>query len=116
MIITPVDPLTISVNVLQMAIAAVSQTTKGTLFFGAVLNPTLKTSHKMKIMTRGLMKVQKKPSIEPTCWVAMSRFAISTIKNLRRNSVSTKSIKPLNSAVIVCFIQNLFSKRILKKS
>jgi hypothetical protein len=37
----------------------------------------------MKIMISGLIKVQKKPSIEPTYLVEMSRLAISLIKNLR---------------------------------
>ena len=83
LIITPVEPLIISEKVFQIAIAAVIQTTKGTLPFGADLNPILNTSHMMKIMISGLIKVQKKPSNEPTCWVDMSRLAISMIRNLR---------------------------------
>lgn len=65
-IITPVEPFMISEKVFHIAIAAVSQTTKGTFPFGAALNPMLKTSHRMNIMTRGLMKVQKNPRTEPT--------------------------------------------------
>jgi len=71
------EPEIASAKVFQIAIPAVNQMTKGISPFGAALKPTPKTSHRIKIIITGFKKVQKKPRIEPTCWVEMSRFAMS---------------------------------------
>ena len=113
-IITLVEPLTISLKVFQTAMAAVSHTTKGTFPFGAALNPTPKTNHNMKIVIIGLMKVQKMPSMEPTCCVIMSLFAISKIRNLRWYKVRRKLPKPVNINMTLFVIYPWFSIQIIK--
>ena len=103
LIIILVEPLTVSAKVIHMAIPAVSQTTKGIPHLGTVLIPMLNTSHKMNIIISGLMKVQKKPSMEPTCWVKMSRLAISRIKNFLLDNIAIKTRKSLNNFLILDF-------------
>ena len=66
------------------------------------------TNHKINIMMRGLTKVQKKPSIDPTYWVVMSLLAISKINDLRRYKMATNSINPLNNETVFCNIITFF--------
>jgi hypothetical protein len=76
----PAEPRTVSANINQGVRPAVSQTTKGTLFMGLDLKPTLKTNQKTVTITRGLIKVQTKPRKEPTYWVVNSLLVIEMIK------------------------------------
>jgi hypothetical protein len=91
---TLVEPLITSEKVFHIDMPAVSHTTKGMSPFGADLKPRLKTSQKMNMVIKGLMNVQKNPSIDPTILVEMSLLAISIIKNLRWTSVRRKLMKP----------------------
>ena len=84
-IITPEQPLIISENRNQAAIPEVSQTTKGTLFKGWTLNPTLKTTQKTKTITIGFINVHINPKTDPVYCLATSLFAMANIVFFCRN-------------------------------
>ena len=112
LMMTLVEPLIISAKVFHIAMPAVSQTTNGTFPFGADLKPTLKTTQRMNIITRGFMKVQKKPNREPTyCWVIL-RFAISAIRYRRWNNVRIKSIDPRRRKMSLLIMRRYLRKTV----
>ncbi len=101
----PVEPLIASAKVFHSAIPAVSHTANGIFPFGAALNRTLKMNQVMDIIMMGLTNVQKKPSIEPARFCAMSRFAISTIRKRRWTIVRKKLANPRRIYLILSSIK-----------